>query len=228
MADIVISYKRSKETLKNQNRWFRYINWAPDRRNHQKSLKKIDHSIAICSLTSFYSFDMFWMGPVESSCPGGSEFCVIKGGRRCFRISNGRPKFTLFKNNKKPICCVQIKCKSRNFRNWACPHKSLLPKDYGKKWFTWASSILNYFEQPKHGQKMLYPQSPIHIDFLNPEGVRIPWVLAPKNFSVENCWWRSNLRKVPFFNDFLVRIPPPPKKKKEEKKRIRLMYRPST
>ena len=150
------------------------------------------------------------MRPVESSCPGGSEFCVIKGGRRCFRISNGRPKFTLFKNNKKPICCVQIKCKSRNFQNWACPHKSLLPKDYGKKWFTKASSLLNYFEQPKHGQKMLYPQSPIHIDFLNPEGVRIPWVLAPKNFPVENFRVRSVLQISSIFHWILL---PPTRKK---------------
>ena len=85
----------------------------------QKTTKiaKKNRSLNRDLLTYFYSYDMFWMRPVESSCPGGSEFCVIKGGRRCFRISNGRPKFTLFKNNKKPICCVQIKCKSRNFQN---------------------------------------------------------------------------------------------------------------
>ena len=152
------------------------------------------------------------MRPVESSCPGGSEFCVIKGGRRCFRISNGRPKFTLFKNNKKPICCVKIKCKSRNFQNWACPHKSLLPKDYGKKWFTKASSLLNYFEQPKHGQKMLYPQSPIHIDFLNPEGVRIPWVLAPKIFGDGAIYEKFRFLMIS------LSVSPPPQKKKEEKK----------
>ena len=136
------------------------------------------------------------MRPVESSCPGGSEFCVIKGGRRCFRISNGRPKFTLFKNNKKPICCVQIKCKSRNFQNWACPHKSLLPKDYGKKWFTWASSILNYFEQPKHGQKMLYPHS---YRFSKSWGRKDSVGTCPENFSRWKFSGMEQFTKKTFF-----------------------------
>ena len=66
--------KDQKKPSKNQNRWFRYINWAPDRRNHQKSLKK--KSITQSRFAHiFYSYGMFWMVPVESSSPGGSE-CV--------------------------------------------------------------------------------------------------------------------------------------------------------
>ena len=37
---------------------------------------------------------------------------------------------------------VKKKPHSHNFRNWACPLKSLLPIVYGKKWFKFASSIL--------------------------------------------------------------------------------------
>ena len=40
------------------------------------------------------------------------------------------------------------------------------------------------FGRPKQGQKFVVPT--FHIHFLNPERVRIPWVLAPKNFPVEN------------------------------------------
>merc|ERR1712004_969406 len=48
----------------------------------------------------------------------------------------------------------------------------------------------------------------IHI--LNPECVRIPWVLAPKNFHVQNFRVRSDLQKSSIFHRFLL---PPPKKK---------------
>ena len=46
--------------------------------------------------------------------------------------------------------------------------------------------------------------------FLNSECVRIPWVLAPKTFPVENFWVRSVLQKSSIFHWFLL---PPPKKK---------------
>ena len=49
-----------------------------------------------------------------------------------------------------------------------------------------------------------------HIHFLNPECVRIPWVLAPKNFPVQNFRVRSVLQKSSIFHWFLL---PPPKKK---------------
>ena len=51
---------------------------------------------------------------------------------------------------------------------------------------------------------------PFYIDILNPECVRIPWVLAPKNFHVQNFRVRSVLQKSSIFHWFLL---PPPKKK---------------
>ena len=64
------------------------------------------------------------------------------------------------------------------------------------------------FGQAKQGQKFVVPTFHIHI--LNPECVRIPWVLAPKNFHVQNFWVRSVLQKSSIFHWFLL---PPPKKK---------------
>ena len=64
------------------------------------------------------------------------------------------------------------------------------------------------FGQPKQGQKFVVPT--FHIHFLNPECVRIPWVLAPKNFPVQNFRVRSVLQKSSIFHWFLL---PPPKKK---------------
>ena len=64
------------------------------------------------------------------------------------------------------------------------------------------------FGRPKHGQKFVVPT--FHIHFLNPECVRIPWVLAPENFPVENFRVRSVLQKSSIFHWFLL---PPPKKK---------------
>ena len=64
------------------------------------------------------------------------------------------------------------------------------------------------FGRPKQGQKFVVPT--FHIHFLNPECVRIPWVLAPKNFHVQNFRVRSDLQKSSIFHWFLL---PPPKKK---------------
>ena len=64
------------------------------------------------------------------------------------------------------------------------------------------------FGQAKQGQKFVVPT--FHIHFLNPECVRIPWVLAPENFPVENFRVRSVLQKSSIFHWFLL---PPPKKK---------------
>ena len=64
------------------------------------------------------------------------------------------------------------------------------------------------FGRPKQGQKFVVPTFHIHI--LNPECVRIPWVLAPKNFPVQNFRVRSVLQKSSIFHWFLL---PPPKKK---------------
>ena len=46
------------------------------------------------------------------------------------------------------------------------------------------------FGRPKQGQTFVVPT--FHIHFLNPECVRIPWVLAPRNFPIENFLIRSN------------------------------------
>ena len=64
------------------------------------------------------------------------------------------------------------------------------------------------FGRPKQGQIFVVPTFLIH--FLNPECVRIPWVLAPENFPVENFRVRSVLQKSSIFHWFLL---PPPKKK---------------
>ena len=64
------------------------------------------------------------------------------------------------------------------------------------------------FGRPKQGQTFVVPT--FHIHFLNPECVRIPWVLAPKNFPIENFRVRSDLQKSSIFHWFLL---PPPKKK---------------
>ena len=49
------------------------------------------------------------------------------------------------------------------------------------------------FGQAKQGQKFVVPT--FHIHFLNPECVTIPWVLAPKNFPIENFRVLSDLQK---------------------------------
>ena len=56
------------------------------------------------------------------------------------------------------------------------------------------------FGQAKQGQKFVVPT--FHIHFLNPECVRIPWVLAPKNFPIENFRVRSDLQKISLFHEF--------------------------
>ena len=60
------------------------------------------------------------------------------------------------------------------------------------------------FGRPKQGQKFVVPT--FHIHFLNPECVRIPWVLAPKNFPIENFWVRSDLQKFSLFTNFHVAL----------------------
>ena len=55
------------------------------------------------------------------------------------------------------------------------------------------------FGQAKQGQKFVVPT--FHIHFLNPECVTIPWVLAPKNFPIENFRVRSDLQKISLFHE---------------------------
>ena len=56
------------------------------------------------------------------------------------------------------------------------------------------------FGRAKQGQKFVVPT--FHIHFLNPECVTIPWVLAPKNFPIENFRVRSDLQKISLFHEF--------------------------
>ena len=49
-------------------------------------------------------------------------------------------------------------------------------------------------------KKIFYP--PFHMHILNPECIRIPWVLAPKKFPVKNFRVRSELRKFSVFHEF--------------------------
>merc|ERR1711973_965305 len=60
------------------------------------------------------------------------------------------------------------------------------------------------FGQAKQGQKFVVPT--FHIHFLNPECVTIPWVLAPKNFPIENFRVRSDLQKISIFHEFSCRF----------------------
>ena len=60
------------------------------------------------------------------------------------------------------------------------------------------------FGRPKQGQKFVVPT--FHIHFLNPECVTIPWVLAPKNFPIENFRVRSDLQKISLFHEFSCRF----------------------
>ena len=62
---------KSKETLKNQNRWFYNVYSAPEPRNDQKSSKNgsLNHDL----LNFLYRYGIFWMPPGESSHPGGLE-----------------------------------------------------------------------------------------------------------------------------------------------------------
>ena len=57
------------------------------------------------------------------------------------------------------------------------------------------------FGRPKQGQTFVVPT--FHIHFLNPECVRIPWVLTPKNFPVENFRVWCDLQKKSIFHWFL-------------------------
>ena len=75
MAYNVISCKESKETTKNLNRRFFYVNSAPELRNHSK---KTLHSIAICSIF-LKVWCIIYMLAGEFSCSGGSEYVCQRG-----------------------------------------------------------------------------------------------------------------------------------------------------
>ena len=58
------------------------------------------------------------MSPGESSCPGGSE-CVAKGGRGCFRLSEGRPRLPFSPKRKHCKCGIKKNKHGYNFQNTA-------------------------------------------------------------------------------------------------------------
>ena len=60
------------------------------------------------------------------------------------------------------------------------------------------------FGRPKQGQTFVV--ATFHTHFLNSEGVRILWVLAPKNFPLKIFGYGAIYEKVPFFTDFSCRL----------------------
>ena len=73
----MISYKKSKETLKKTKSLIYYVNLAPDLRNDQKLPK--NGSLNRDLLNFLYRYGIFWMPPGESSHPGGSEYVWQRG-----------------------------------------------------------------------------------------------------------------------------------------------------
>ena len=160
------------------------------------------------------------------------RICMAKGGRESARPSYGSPKLTLISRGKKLPKTEFPKTFRPQFSKFSLVLESAV------FWYIWntADSMAKLnsekcgricdcntylfllatrispaspnFGQAKQGQKFVVPT--FHIHFLNPECVRIPWVLAPKNFPIENFRVRSVLQKSSIFHWFLL---PPPKKK---------------
>ena len=125
--------KKSKKTLKNQSRWFRYINSAPKLRNHQKSLK--NRSLNRDLLNFLYRCGIFWMVPGESLCPGSSEY-VWQRGVDCVlgRATSGR-SLLYFKKKMANIAVSHINRIPTILEIELANLKSLLPIDYGQAQF---------------------------------------------------------------------------------------------
>ena len=126
-----------------------------------------------------------------------------KGGRESLRPRYGLPKLTLISREKKIPSAVLPKTLQPQFsrlslaiesavfwyiRNTADSRTRLNFENCGRKVLgntylfllaTRISPASPNFGQAKQGQKFVVPT--FHIHFLNPECVRIPWVLAPKN-----------------------------------------------
>ena len=142
---------------------------------------------------------------------------MAKGGRESARPSYGRPKLTLISSQKKKPKTVFPKTLRPQFSDFSLEIESAIFRIYqntadsisrlkyencGRKvfrntaLFLLATRVLPAspnFGQAKQGQKFVVPT--FHIHFLNPECVRIPWLLAPKNLHVENFRVRSVLPK---------------------------------
>ena len=81
--------KKLKETLKNQNRWYCYVNLAPELRNDEKFPKKPDQS-------EWYILDASWWILMSRLF----RRCVANGGRGNFRPTYRQLKFTLFSQKR--------------------------------------------------------------------------------------------------------------------------------
>ena len=156
------------------------------------------------------------------------RICMAKGGRESARPSYGRPKLTLNSRGEKipkTVCRKTLRPQFSYFsleiesavfwyiRNTADSRTRLNFENCGRKVLgntylfllaTRISPASPNFGQAKQGQKFVVPT--FHIHFLNPECVTIPWVLAPKNFPIENFRVRSDLQKISLFHEFSCRF----------------------
>ena len=145
------------------------------------------------------------MPPGESSCPGGLEDVWQRGvegtsGRLTLTGSRSLLYFPkkreAYLSHCKKVYLPQFrKLSLTNFQN--CGRYTFLLRLI----ILLTDRILSHspnFGRPKQGQKFVVPT--FHIHFLNPECIRIPWVLALKNFSVENFWEQSDLQKSSVFH----------------------------
>ena len=147
---------------------------------------------------------------------------MAKGGRGYFRPSYGQPKFILFSKKREAYLsrCKKVylpKSSELSLTTRITSSHSLWEEvicvvrlyfqNCGRYTFLLrliillTDRILSHspnFGRPKQGQTFVVPT--FHIHFLNPECVRIPWVLAPKNFPVENFRVRSVLQKSSVFH----------------------------
>ena len=105
-----------------------------------KNCQKKDRSIAISSIfrVGVVYFRCLLVNPHVQAAQNMSG----KGGRRYFRPSYRRPKFTLFFKKREANLRCPKKCISQNLKNWACKLKSLLAIDYGKKFGSSNSKIV--------------------------------------------------------------------------------------
>ena len=147
---------------------------------------------------------------VESSCLGGSEYTWqkgvegvlgrLRGGRSLpSEVHQARPQFSKYCFQNESAWAHSLWAHADSIWSWyfdncgrACFFERLI--------ILLTDPILSHspnFGRPKQGQKFVVPTFHIHI--LNPECVRILWVLAPKKIPVENFWVQSNLRKFSIF-----------------------------
>ena len=139
MAYNVISYKKSKETLRKPKSLILPCKVGSQAQKWPKIAKKLDHLIAIYSIF-LYRYGIFWMPPGESSHPGGSEYVWQRGVEGVLGWVTGGRSWPYFPKKKQLKWAVTKKSHSHNFRIWASKRKSLVAIVYGNKWFKFGSS----------------------------------------------------------------------------------------